>query len=205
MLPITTVNLLHLQSVMHCSSANRGGGSGDHSPDTGIFSTTTASSSLSPIGCCDPPSATSITHLALMPQSSSSLGHCRSLQTADRHQLPGYGGGGGHGHGRHGDDADDLPSVPWDRLKRSVGGDNSSARAAAALSGATDCNESLTVLFQLQPKDLDSIDQLDDDSVDGAGNKGGKGQSKKPQKPEENEKTVACLYYCLQCCDCTIS
>lgn len=201
-LPITTANLLHLQSVMHSSSANGGGGggSGDRSPDTGIFSTTTASSSLSPIGCGDPPSSTIVTHHARTPLSSSSLGPSGPLQTADRHQLPGYGRG-------HGDDAGDLPSVPWDRLKRSVGGDNSPTGTASALSGAADGNESLTVLFQLQPKDLDSIDQLDDDSVDGAGIKGGKGQQqqKKPPKKEENEKTVACLYYCLQCCDCTIS
>lgn len=62
--------------------------------------------------------------------------------------------------------------------------------------------------FHTQPKDLDSIDRLDDDCVDAiALGKGGKQQKKGPSDDNkgENEKTVTCLYYALQCCDCTIS
>lgn len=110
--------------MLHSSASG-----GDRSPDTGNFSST----SLSPIDCYAPPSGTNASHtataaaaslaLALTPQSSFSNEFM--LQNSDRHQLPSYGD-------------DQLPTVPWDRLKR---GD--------AVAG----KDSVTVLYPLQPRD----------------------------------------------------
>lgn len=99
----------------------------------------------------------------------------------------------------------DLPAVPWDQLEAGsefVSLDNSR--------------------FQ---KDLDSIDKfIDEDDIDaakigymkninlGQNEKNVQTQSTKPlgrQRDEEDDekedKTVKCLYYALQCCECTIS
>lgn len=62
-------------------------------------------------------------------------------------------------------------------------------------------------LSKLQKKDLDSIDRLDDDCVDAVKMSGGahKYHNGADKKPLDEEKTVTCLYYTLQCCECSIS
>lgn len=63
-------------------------------------------------------------------------------------------------------------------------------------------------MSQFQQKNLDSIDKLDDDCVDAIKMSNGSGKpvdKKHTDKDKDNDKTVNCLYYALQCCECSIS
>lgn len=99
----------------------------------------------------------------------------------------------------------DLPDIPWNRLDR-----------------GSDSVSMYTSRFQ---KDLDSIEKCDatDDDVDatrmvyldpknmtcGYGAEKRQPTSKQrrddPDDEEKEDKGVRCLYYALQCCECTIS
>lgn len=99
------------------------------------------------------------------------------------------------------DDHPELPPIPWERLRR--------FDSALQLDA-----ENLIELSQLQAKngDLDSIDRLEDDCVDAiklSSNGGPKGAASPKQErrdqDKDDDKTVTCLYYALQCCECSIS
>lgn len=99
--------------------------------------------------------------------------------------------------------ADHLPSIPWDRLRSATNDDDDVVGPLMARA---------TSAYLLQKKDLDAIDRLDDDCVDAAmaNGKGGKGvpdkgKGKAAKEVKCDEKTVTCLYYTLQCCECSIS
>lgn len=83
-----------------------------------------------------------------------------------------------------------LPKVPWDRVKR-----------------PPNAKQSLNELSQFQQKNLDSIDKLDDDCVDAIKMSNGKMKpsDKEAFNDKDDDKTVNCLYYTLQCCECSIS
>lgn len=98
------------------------------------------------------------------------------------------------------DDQLELPTIPWDLVSGHCF--TSSLHLAA---------QNMIELSQLQQKngDLDSIDRLDDDCVDAikmsTNGLAAKGNTKQQQADDKEDKTVTCLYYALQCCECNIS